>query len=54
MNNMRGINTIYNEDNIITMSKMPNNFIDGVICSPPYNLGRNPNHRRKDQDDFHL
>lgn len=51
---MRGINTIYNEDNLITMSKMPDNFINGVICSPPYNLGRNPNHRRKDQDDFHL
>jgi site-specific DNA-methyltransferase (adenine-specific) len=24
---------------------------DGVITSPPYNLGSNPNHRRKDQSD---
>ncbi len=24
---------------------------DGVITSPPYNLGKNPNHRRKDQED---
>ncbi len=25
--------------------------VDGVITSPPYNLGKNPNHRRKDQSD---
>ena len=48
------INKIYNEDNLTTMGKIPNNFISGVICSPPYNMGKNPNHRRKDQDDFHL
>lgn len=51
---MRKINQIYNENNLITMSKMPDNFISGIICSPPYNLGRNPNHRRTDQTDFHL
>lgn len=33
---------------------MPNKFIDGIICSPPYNLGKNPNHRRLDQEDYHL
>lgn len=48
------INKIYNENNLITMSKMPDHFIDGIICSPPYNMGRNPNHRRRDQEDFHL
>lgn len=48
------INKIYNEDNLETMKRMPDHFLHGIICSPPYNLGRNPNHRRKDQDDFHL
>lgn len=51
---MRGINQIYNEDNLLTMSKMPDHFVNGIITSPPYNLGRNPNHRRTDQEDFHL
>lgn len=32
------INEIYNEDCIRTLLKMPNNFIDGVITSPPYNI----------------
>ena len=30
------INKIYNEDNLITMAKMPDNFIDLIITSPPY------------------
>ena len=30
------INKIYNEDNLETMAKMPNNFIDLIITSPPY------------------
>ena len=38
------INKIYNENNITTMSKIPNNFVNGIICSPPYNLC----HKRKD------
>ena len=50
----RKINNIFNENNIITMSKMPENFIDGIITSPPYNIGRNPNHRRTDQIDYNL
>ena len=25
--------------------------VDGVVTSPPYNLGKNPNHRRKDASD---
>lgn len=32
------INKIYNENNMITMSRMPDNFISGVITSPPYNF----------------
>lgn len=32
------INKIYNENNVITMSKMPDKFLSGIICSPPYNL----------------
>lgn len=31
------INKIYNESNLITMSNIDDNFIDGVITSPPYN-----------------
>jgi len=31
------INKIYNEDCIETMAKMPNDFIDLTITSPPYN-----------------
>lgn len=32
------INKIYNENCSETMSKMPDNFLNGVICSPPYNI----------------
>lgn len=32
------INTIYNENNLITMSNMPDHFISGIITSPPYNI----------------
>ena len=31
------LNKIYNEDCLKTMAKMPNNFIDVIITSPPYN-----------------
>jgi DNA modification methylase len=34
------------------MKSFDSNSFDGVITSPPYNLGKNPNHRRKDQKDF--
>lgn len=34
------INKIYNEDCLQTMAKMPDNFIDGIITSPPYNTSR--------------
>ena len=38
MNNLE-LNKIYCESNLETMSKMPDNFVDVVITSPPYNLG---------------
>jgi site-specific DNA-methyltransferase (adenine-specific) len=37
------INKNYNENCIDTMSKMPNNFIDLVVTSPPYDKLRNYN-----------
>lgn len=30
------LNKIYNEDCLITMSKIPNNFVDLTVTSPPY------------------
>ena len=33
------INKIYLESNLETMAKMPDNFVDLVITSPPYNTG---------------
>ena len=35
------INQIHNEDCLITMSKMPNDFVDYSLTSPPYNVGKN-------------
>ena len=37
------ISKIYNEDCLITMSKMPNEFVDLTITSPPYDGLRNYN-----------
>jgi DNA modification methylase len=37
------LNKIYNEDNIATLAKMPDNFIDLVVTSPPYDNLRNYN-----------
>ena len=34
-------NKIYNESNLETIAKMPNNFVDYVLTSPPYNVGKN-------------
>jgi modification methylase len=34
------LNKIYCESNLETMAKMPDNFIDLTITSPPYNLGK--------------
>jgi len=40
MNNLE-LNKIYCESNLETMAKMPNNFVDYVLTSPPYNVGKN-------------
>lgn len=32
------INQIYNENNITTMLQMPDNFLNGIITSPPYSI----------------
>lgn len=34
-------NVIYNEDCLETMKRLPDNYIDLTITSPPYNLGNN-------------
>ncbi len=36
-------NKIYNESNLETMAKMPDNFIDLTVTSPPYDDLRNYN-----------
>ncbi len=33
------LNKIYNEDCLETMEKIPDNYIDLVVTSPPYNIG---------------
>jgi len=33
------INTIYNEDCLITMSKMPDKYVDLTLTDPPYGIG---------------
>jgi len=33
------LNTIYNEDCLVTLSKMEDNSIDLIVTSPPYNKG---------------
>ena len=40
MNNLE-LNKIYNESNLQTMSKMPDDFVDYTLTSPPYNVGKN-------------
>ena len=37
------ITKIYNEDCLVTMKKMPDNFVDLVLTSPPYDDLRNYN-----------
>jgi DNA modification methylase len=43
-NNTSLVNQILLEDNLVTMSKMPDSFLSGIITSPPYNIGT----KRKD------
>jgi len=37
------INKIYNEDNLITMSNIPDLYLNGIITSPPYNISTKRN-----------
>jgi len=37
---MCSVNKTYNEDCLETMERMPDNFVDLVITSPPYNLNK--------------
>lgn len=39
MNNLE-LNKIYNESNLETMARMPDDFVDITITSPPYNIGK--------------
>jgi len=36
-------NILFNEDNLTTMKKMPDNYISGIITSPPYNINTKRN-----------
>lgn len=48
------LNSLNNERNFETTQKMSDDFVNGIITSPPYNIGKNPNHRRLDQEDYNL
>ena len=41
------LNKIYNEDCLKTMKKMPDNFVDLIVTSPPYNKGYWSSNRNK-------
>ncbi len=44
------INKIYNENCLDTMAKMPDNFVDIVFTSPPYNRVRNDKYQHYDDN----
>lgn len=48
------LNKIYCESNLETMKRMPDNFVDIVITSPPYNLGNriNGNFNKKEYSEY--
>jgi len=47
------INKIYNEDCLITIARMPDNFIDLVVTSPPYNVDLGDNKYNKNSYDLY-
>lgn len=52
MNNLE-LNKIYCESNLETMARMPDNFVDYVLTSPPYNVTNKSLSKYKDfKDDF--
>ena len=46
------INKIYCESNLDTMAKMPNNFVDLIVTSPPYNKGYYDKHTPHKSDNW--
>lgn len=36
------LNKIYNESNLETMARMPDNSVDSIVTDPPYGLGNEP------------
>jgi DNA modification methylase len=44
------INKIYNEDCIIGMKKIKNEYVDIIICDPPYNIGKDFGNDSDNQD----
>jgi len=44
------LNNIYNEDCLDTMSNMPDNYVDLVVTSPPYNNWRNKRTQANKED----
>src|SRR5574344_3001567 len=51
---MIDINKIYNENNVVTMAKIDDGVIDGIITSPPYNVAtkRHDNYYKNGYDDI--
>ena len=48
------LNTIYNEDNIITLNRMDDNFLDLTVTSPPYNVNLGKNKYNKTSYDLYI
>lgn len=44
------INKIYNENNLETMARMPDNSVDLIVTSPPYNVWRNRRTQKRKED----
>ena len=47
------LNKIYNEENIKTISRMEDNFLDLTVTSPPYNVNLGNNKYKKDSYDLY-
>ena len=47
------LNKIYNEDNLITLKRIEDNFIDLTITSPPYNVKLGNNFKGKEGYDIY-
>ena len=47
------LNRVYEEDNIITLNRMPDNFLDLTVTSPPYNVDLGNNKYNKNPYDLY-